>query len=463
MGGASALQYTHGCQEEAVSAVAYEEKKQRLIEFLRAQGGSVRLGKDTSNLFRDRAAASGARLDVRDFRNVLAVDTRAMTVDVEGMTPYATLVAECLKHGVLPAVVPQLKSITIGGAATGCGIESSSFRYGLVHETVREIEILLPGGRTVLARPDNEHRDLFFGFPNSYGTLGYALRLKAMVVPAKRYVRLTHLRYGEPRDYFEALRRHCDRRDVDFVDGVVFAPNEMYVTLGQFGDEAPWTGDYTYERIYYRSIRERSEDWLTTADYVWRWDTDWFWCSKNLFAQHPLIRRLYGRDRLNSVTYTRLMRFNSRWGLTRRLNRLLGIHAESVIQDVEIPVERAVEFLSFYFDHIRFTPVWVCPTRAFDRSARFDLYRMEPDRLYVNFGFWDVIRSRHPQPAGHYNRLVERKVMELGGMKSLYSDSYFTPEEFWRLYNKPAYDALKEKYDPDGRLRDLYRKCVLRE
>jgi hypothetical protein len=83
--------------------------------------------------------------------------------------------------------------------------------------------------------------------------------------------------------------------------------------------------------------------------------------------------------------------------------------------------------------------------------------------LYVNFGFWDVIRGRKKLPEGYFNRQVEQKVMELGGMKSLYSDSYFTPEEFWRIYNKPAYEALKSRHDPDGRLKDLFSKCVLRE
>jgi FAD/FMN-containing dehydrogenase len=81
----------------------------------------------------------------------------------------------------------------------------------------------------------------------------------------------------------------------------------------------------------------------------------------------------------------------------------------------------------------------------------------------VNFGFWDVIRTREKMPTGHFNRQVEKKVMELGGMKSLYSDSYFTSEEFWGMYNKSAYDALRRKYDPQNRQRDLYRKCVLKE
>jgi len=442
---------------------AYEEKKQRLVAFLQSNPGGIRLGKSTSNLFRDRKAAPATRLDVRDFNNVLHVDPVQGYADAEGMTPYAKLVAECLKHGVMPTVVPQLKSITLGGATVGCGIEATSFRYGLAHETVQEMEILLADGSVALCTPTNEHRDLFHGFPNSYGTLGYALRLKVKVIPVKPYVHVTHTRYTDPRAFFAALQQACDRPDADFVDGVVFGRDEMVLSIGHFVDTAPYISDYTYERIYYKSLRERTEDYLTTEGYIWRWDTDWFWCSKNLLAQNPIVRRLYGRQRLNSITYTKIMRWNSRWKLMHYFHKLLGIRTESVIQDVEIPIERCEEFLAFYHDTVKFIPVWICPTRAYDKTAHFDLYGLEPGRLYVNFGFWDVIRGREALPEGHYNRLVEHKVMALGGMKSLYSDSYFTLEEFWRLYNKPAYDALRRKYDPAGRFRDLYAKCVLKE
>jgi FAD/FMN-containing dehydrogenase len=445
-----------------MAAVPYEQKKQQLIDTLRAAAGAVRLAKDTSNLFRDRKDVTARPLNVRDFNNVLHVDARAGFIEVEGMTTYEALVAEALRHGVMPAVVPQLKSITIGGATTGCGIESSSFRYGLVHETVQEMEVLLPHGETVVCTPTNEHKDLFFGFPNSYGTLGYALKLKILALPVKPYVHIKHFRYTDPTSYFSELQRWCDS-DADFVDGVVFGRGNMVITIGRFVDSAPYTSDYTYQRIYYKSLLERSDDYLTTHDYLWRWDTDWFWCSKNVLAQNPLIRRLYGRARLNSVTYTKLMRWNARVGLTARLNKLLGLHGESVIQDVELPIERAREFLAFYHDTIKFTPVWICPTRAYRADVQFDLYRMDPHKLYVNFGFWDVIRTRTPLPEGHFNRQVEAKVRELGGMKSLYSDSYFTPGQFWGIYNKDVYDALKRKYDPQQRQRDLYSKCVLKE
>jgi FAD/FMN-containing dehydrogenase len=81
---------------------------------------------------------------------------------------------------------------------------------------------------------------------------------------------------------------------------------------------------------------------------------------------------------------------------------------------------------------------------------------------YVNFGFWDVKRTREPHPAGHFNRMIEVKVIELGGIKSLYSDSYFPRDEFERLYGGEDYRALKAKYDPGNAFPDLYAKVVLK-
>src|SRR4029434_6586852 len=100
-----------------------------------------------------------------------------------------------------------LKSITLGGAAAGVGIEASSFKYGLVHESMIEFDVLTGGGRILTCRPDNEHRDLFFGFPNSYGTLGYSLRLKIGAIAAKPYVELRHRRFTDADACFAALEQ----------------------------------------------------------------------------------------------------------------------------------------------------------------------------------------------------------------------------------------------------------------
>ncbi len=73
------------------------------------------------------------------------------------MVTYEDLADACLARGVMPAVVPQLKTITLGGAVAGVGIEASSHRHGLVHDTMLELEVLLGDGRIVTCTPDNEH------------------------------------------------------------------------------------------------------------------------------------------------------------------------------------------------------------------------------------------------------------------------------------------------------------------
>ena len=91
-------------------------------------------------------------------------------------------------------MVPQLKTITVGGAVTGLGIESASFRNGLPHESVVEMDILTGAGEIVTASRD-EHAELFRAFPNSYGTLGYSTRLRIELEVVQPLVELRHLRF----------------------------------------------------------------------------------------------------------------------------------------------------------------------------------------------------------------------------------------------------------------------------
>jgi len=445
---------------------AYADKRTRLAASLAAARGdgatAFGLAKPTSNLFRDRAVRTAPRIDLSGFDSVLGVDPVAGTVDAEGMTTFVALADATLQHGTMPRVVPQLKSITLGGAVAGVGIESSSFRYGLVHETIAAMDVLTGGGDIVTCTPDNEHRDLFFGLPNSYGTLGYTLRLTARTAPVKRYVAIEHRAFGDAAAFFAAMGDLLHDPSIDFLDGVAFGRDALVLSPARFVDTAPYTSDYTYERIYYRSLREKTSDYLTARDYLWRWDTDWFWCSKNLGAQNPLLRRLFGRTHLNSIFYQKVMRWNTRWKLGAAIERIRGVHGESVIQDVDIPLARAAEFLDFLHAEVGILPIWVCPIRAPDPEVTYPLYPLAPGTAYINFGFWDRVALREPHPPGYVNRKIEQRVTALGGLKSLYSDSYFSEEEFWSIYNRPAYEALKAKYDAAGVLPDLYAKCVLR-
>src|SRR5437016_6238718 len=188
--------------EARTNSGAHEAEVARLREAYAAlpPGAPVRLAKRTSNLFRFRDAKADAagELDVSAFGHVLSVDPVTRTARVGGMTTYEDLCDATLPHQLMPLVVPQLKTITLGGAVTGLGIESTSLRNGMPHESVTAMEILTGDGRVVTATAAGEHAELFRGFPNSYGTLGYALSLTIELEPVAPFVHLRHYAFASP-------------------------------------------------------------------------------------------------------------------------------------------------------------------------------------------------------------------------------------------------------------------------
>ena len=445
---------------------------QRLLASYRAigPGATVRLAKPTSNLFRTRSERDAPGLDTSGLTGVIAVDAEARTADVAGMCTYEDLVAATLPHGLAPLVVPQLKTITLGGAVTGLGIESTSFRNGLPHESVLEMDILTGTGEVLTASP-TVNSELYRTFPNSYGTLGYSVRLKIELEPVAPFVALTHLRFGAIHELLAAMDRIIETggypdipgHRVDYLDGVVFSADESYLCLGVKTDTPGPVSDYTGRDIYYRSIQHdgtAKSDRLTIHDYLWRWDTDWFWCSRAFGAQRPVVRRLWPRRLRRSSFYWKLIGYDQRFNIADRIETGRGRPPrERVVQDIEVPLERCAEFLDWFLGTVPITPIWLCPLRLRDPSG-WPLYPIRPGHTYVNVGFWSSVPVG-PEP-GYTNRMIEAKVSELDGHKSLYSDAFYSREEFDALYGGPAYDAAKKTFDPETRFLDLYSKAVQR-
>jgi FAD/FMN-containing dehydrogenase len=442
-----------------------------------APDAPVRLAKPTSNLFRPRAARRTPGLDVSRLDGVLGVDPDARTADVQGMCTYEDLVDATLPHGLVPLVVPQLRTITLGGAVTGLGIESTSFRSGLPHESVLEMDVLTGAGEvlTATADPDDPHAELFSAFANSYGSLGYATRLRIELEPVPPYVALRHVAFDDATALAAAVEEVVatglwDGEHVDAVDGVGFAPDDLRLTLARWTDEPGATSDYTGQRIYFRSVQELSTDRLTVGDYLWRWDTDWFWCSGAFGLHDPRVRRLWPRRWRRSDTYHRLVGLDRRFGIVDRLDRRAGRpQRERVVQDVEVPVDRLADFLSWFDTEVGMRPVWLCPLRLREQRAggapgarTWATYPLRTGTTYVNVGFWGTVPVGPEAPQGPVNRAIEARVHELGGHKSLYSEAFYDAETFDRLYGGEQLAAVKDRYDPDGRLTTLYDKAVRR-
>lgn len=470
---------------EPVGWFVHEQAVQRLIASFQAipAGQQARLAKKTSNLFRGRTTADNPGLDVSGLDRVISVDPEAGIAEVQGMCTYEVLVDTVLPYGFSPTVVPQLKTITLGGAVTGLGVESACFRNGLPHEAVLDMDVLTGTGEIVTCSP-TQNSDLFFGFPNSYGSLGYAVRLKIKLEKVKDYVELRHVRFDDvqtlPDTMEDIVESHeYDGEAVDYLDGVVFSLDEAYLVLGRQTNESGPTSDYTRDKIYYRSIQHPDgvlRDRLTIRDYLWRWDIDWFWCSRAFGTQNPTIRRMWPRDLLRSSFYWKIIGWDRKYDLADRIEAANGRPArERVVQDIEVTPDKLPEFLTWFFESCEIQPVWLCPIRlrgavmgqARDHAAEdihpWPLYPLSLGQTWVNVGFWssvpvDLLGADTPE--GAFNKVIEEKVSHLGGHKSLYSEAFYSREKFEELYGGDRPQELKAIYDPDGRFPGLYEKAV---
>jgi len=420
----------------------------------------MRLGKSTvSNLFRYQAHTTPARrLSLGHFDRVIELDSARRTLEVEGLATFETIVAHCLPRGFLPQVTPELKHITIGGATVGIGIESTCFRYGFVHDALLEADVLLPGGDIVTCTATNEYADLFRALPNSYGTLGYILRARLELIPARPFVHLHVDCFDSPRAWLEAMEGATARDDIDFVEGLFFEDRRFYLMTGRFADRVPRVDDILRDHVFYRLVQQRTDIYLATADYIFRYDPEWFWNIPDT-PFYSLFRRYAPKRFRNSGFYTRYAARKEAW--RKRMPAAAPATTEPLIQDWEVPWGAAEELIEFCLRAVELQgrPWAAVPIRT---PRQPTLYPVTPGQLYFNLGCYCQVRKPDGREPYHYSIIMDRKCFELGGIKMLYSSTFLDREAFDARFNGHAYRALKAKYDPRGGAPDLYDKVSVR-
>jgi FAD/FMN-containing dehydrogenase len=444
-----------------VATQTYTEKVRRLREQWQSGQGQLRLRKRTvSNLFRYQPRNAPGRqlrrVRLDEFNRVIGLDPGARAIEVEGLATYETVVRYSLARGFLPLVAPELKNITVGGAIVGIGIESTGFRYGFVHDGLIEADVLLPGGDVVTVRADNEHAGLFHGLPNSYGTLGYILRARIALHPAKPYVHLRTREFDAPGSYLEAMKAATERQDVDFVEGLFFEDGRFLLSTGRMLDDVPRRDDIIRKNIYYRLVEQTRDIYLSTFDYVFRYDPDWFWNVPE-GGVYDFFRKVAPKRFRTSGFYSRYLavtrsRYIPRFGKGNS-------NTEPLIQDWEVPWERAEELIRFCLENVDLAgrPWAAVPIRSPGRAA---LYPVKPDALYFNLGSYCQAQRPVGMEPYHWTKVMDRRCFDLGGIKMLYSSTFLDRAEFDELYNGETYRQLKAEYDPESAAPSLYEKVV---
>lgn len=389
------------------------------------------------------------KVDLSSLNDIMKIDVGEMTCTAESGVTFENLVRETLKHGLIPCTVPELKGITVGGAVSGCSIESMSYRYGGFHDSCLEYEIVTGTGDVLICSP-GVNGELFNMIHGSYGTLGLLTELKFRLLPAKPFVKMEYKRYNDFSSFWRNLRERCHAADHDFIDAIVHGPGEFVICLGDMIDKAPYLSSYEWLNIFYKSTRARTEDFMTISQYFFRYDTECHWLTKTV----PLMETLPARFLLGKVLLgsTNLIKWSKRVQPLMKLKR-----RPEVVVDVFIPSNRFEEFFRWYEADFDFFPLWIVPYKPpgvypwiDDGYAR----GMDGD-MFIDCAIYG---KKNSDPAIDYSELLEKKTIELGGIKTLISRNHFTPDEFWRVYNRDHYRDLKSRVDPNNLFMDLYDK-----
>jgi FAD/FMN-containing dehydrogenase len=381
------------------------------------------------------------KIDISDLTAIIDVDPATRTCTAESGVAFDDLVAATLRYNLVPVVVPELKSITVGGAVSGCSIESMSFRYGGFHDSCIAYEVITASGELLECSP-TLHPLVFQMMHGSFGTLGILTKLTFKLVPAKPFVHVVYESYGTLSEYRAAIWRHYRDGDVDFMDGIIHSADEYVLSVANFVDSAPYTHRYDWLRVYYKSTRERFDDFLTTPDYLFRYDRGVTNVMPKSFIGRLLLGKLLDSDLLLRTV--------------DRFRQLADDEHPTIILDVFLPLSKVNEFMTWYEREIGYFPLWVVPYKRVRDYEWIDdsFYAQLDDELFIDLAIYGM-----KQPGDkNVHRLIEEKLRELGGIKTLISHNYYSRDEFWQTWNKRNYDAVKAITDPNNVFRDLYTK-----
>lgn len=393
------------------------------------------------------------KIQVPPLTRILEIDTQKCTCTAQSGVTFTDLVQETLKHGLVPHTVPELKTITIGGAVSGCSVESMSYKHGGFHDSCLEYEIITANGEVLTCSPQ-QNAEVFHMLHGSFGTLGVITKIKFKLHPARPFVKLTYQKYETFQEYQRAIQSEYNDPKHDFMDGIIHGPAHFTLCFGDFIDEAPYISDYAANaraglkpNIYYKNTASRTGDYMKTHDYFFRYDTECHWISRNYGLENPILRFLAGRWFLSSTKMIKA---------AKKLRPVLKHIRPEVIVDVFIPVSRFQDFYDFYTREFNYWPLWIVPYRIANRYPWINENFMKdvPDELFIDCAIYGL---KQPSVKDLY-RLLDQKLIELKGIKTLISHNSYDEQTFWNIYSRRNYQAAKSLTDPDNAFKDLYEK-----
>ena len=427
----------------------------------RVPGKKVRINHGSSNSTRQTAFDGYCVVDTSGLDGVIEINVAKKYVIVEPSIQMDRLVEATLKHSLLPPVVMEFPGISVGGGVQGGAAESSSFKYSGFHHSALAYEMVLGDGSVIVATPD-KYQDLFWGTSCSYGTLGILTAVKLRLIDAKPYVCLQYTKCNaltEAIKLFDHYMEHPD--EIDYLDAIMYSPTNIIVMAGTFA--AASQGELetflkpSDEWFYIHAaqiMRHTSSQklWVPTQDYLFRYDRGAFWVGALVFKRLKLPFIRLTRRVLDKAMHTRFL---------YRGVQQTNVSQQYLAQDIFMPKEHVVDFVAYIQSTLHIWPLWLLPMRKHNQPLDiFGLPYTAADYV-INVGVWGETDAKNFTQFRALNRSLEKMVIENHAHKTLYAHSYFSEEEFWKIYDKQQYEALRKKYHADEAFADIYDKVTV--
>lgn len=410
-----------------------------------------------------RHASKGTKLvNTSSLSHVIEVDPRTRTAKVEPNVPMDRLVEETLKYGLVPPVVMEFPGITVGGGYAGTSGESSSYKHGFFNHTLNNVEMVLANGDVVTCSAQ-EKSDLFYGAAGACGTLGVTTMVELQLIEAKKFVETTYHPVSSMVEAIQKIKAAIADAELDYVDGILYSKNLGAIVTGRLTDSPgenipvqrfsdakdPWFYLHVKDTISKRA--QPITEAIPLAEYLFRYDRGGFWVGASAFEYFNVPFNNFTRWWLDDFLHTRMM--------------YTALHASGqskkyIVQDLALPYSTAEEFVNYTDKVFGIYPLWLCPLRQSPQPTMHPHLKQATaggeQELMLNVGLWGYGPPR-PDDFLKANQDLERELRELGGMKWLYAQTYYTEDAFWEMYDPKWYDSLRVKYDATS-LPSVYEK-----
>jgi|GEM_PF-2260072 len=419
-----------------------------------------------SHVLRDTGYKREAhRVDISALDGVLAVDAAALTARIQGTMTMGALVDFLLPLGLVPAVTPEIPRFTVSGLINGEGLETSSHRYGVFSDALREVELVLGDG-SLLVASEHDNVDFFIGLRESQGTVGIVTAATIRVAPAKAFVLSTYRRFDTVEAYLAALRTALVEDADDFIEGVLFAADFNVLITSRFVAEAPadvpeYHPTRDGERYYFQHVRHalradaEARDVVPTREYLFRAERGFFWLTEAHVGVPPLTGTEWGRRFVDK----KVREAYESEGFGPHLVSEEVRNRHLVYQDLGVALDRVPEIVRWIGDNIGVYPLWNCPIRLMTPEHLPALPAAAPGahRYLVDVGVYGA-----PTVKSYRAHVTVAELQRKVDFPSLWGPIYLGREELAgkRGFDLAAHDELRARYHANGAFAHLYDKIT---